>query len=35
MEIEKFAENLILEARNKGASDVHLLPETNSLFSFF
>ncbi|SEL15908.1 competence protein ComGA [Carnobacterium iners] len=35
MEIEKFAENLILEARNKGASDVHLLPELTHYFLFF
>lgn len=35
MEIEQFAENLILEARNKGVSDIHLLPETTHYFIFF
>ncbi|MEG0268328.1 MAG: competence type IV pilus ATPase ComGA [Carnobacterium sp.] len=35
MEIEQFAENLILEAQNKGASDIHLLPELTHYFLFF
>ncbi len=35
MEIEQFAENLILEAQNKGASDIHLLPEITHYFLFF
>ena len=35
MEIEQFAENLIIEAQTKGASDIHLLPELTHYYLFF
>lgn len=35
MEIEQFAEGIILKAQSKGASDVHVLPEGNEYRLFF
>ncbi|WP_192988037.1 competence type IV pilus ATPase ComGA [Carnobacterium mobile] len=35
MEIEQFAEHIVLDAQTKGASDIHILPELNQYVLFF
>ncbi|MGB3160820.1 MAG: competence type IV pilus ATPase ComGA [Carnobacterium sp.] len=35
MDTEQFAENLVIEAQNKGVSDIHLLPELAQYILFF